>query len=714
MSQDYLTREDDLGKVYDSRIMNRLYRYARPYTGWLLLALLLAAFMSGTHILLPYLSKIGIDSYIVVSGKMLDLSMYSTDEKDDIVERYRGRLHAVSDTGFVIREGIMERSDRARFDRDGALQKGTVYLLDIARYDEDTGRMLHTRMRDGSLPVTATRDPDHFFIRSEDLYLLDADVRSSIRRPDLVSVRNIAFIYFAILIVSLGIMFSQVYLMAWIGQKIMFDIRMELFEHIQRLPIRFFNNQPVGRLVTRVSNDVNVLNEVFTSILVEMLKNLLMLVGIIVIMLKLAPNLALVTFCVLPPMIAVTWIFKKKMREAYRLVRKKIALINATISEHISGIKVIQVFARERTHFNKFKDINDQAYRANMKELITHSLFSPFVVFLENLGIALILYYGGGQVVRNTVTLGTLVAFLSYLSMFFGPVRDIAEKFNILQAAMASSERIFQLLDIKDEQDEDRNTVLINEGELKGDIEFKNVWFAYNNEEWVLKDVSFSVKAGETVAFVGATGSGKTTIINLLTRFYRIQKGEILIDGRKLETYEKGFIRKNMAMVLQDVFLFAGDIRSNIRLNNHDVTDDKIYHVAQQVNANRFVERLTGGYGHVIKEGGATLSQGQRQLLAFARALAINPSLLILDEATANIDSETEQWIQKGLDYLLRNRTALVVAHRLSTIKKADNIIVIHHGRICETGTHKMLLAKRGIYYKLYQLQFKKQEKFAV
>jgi ATP-binding cassette, subfamily B, multidrug efflux pump len=712
MSQDYLTREDDLGKVYDSRIMNRLYRYARPYTGWLLLALLLAAFMSGTHILLPYLSKIGIDSYIVISGKMLDLSMYSSDEQNDIIERYRGRLHAVSNTGFVIREGIMEPSDRARFDRDGALRKGTYYLLDMARYDQETGEMLQNRIHEGLLPATATLEPGHYTIRSEDLYLLDTDIRTRIRRPDLLSIRNIALVYVGILIVALGVMFSQVYLMAWIGQKIMFDIRMELFEHIQRLPIRFFNNQPVGRLVTRVSNDVNVLNEVFTSILVEMLKNLLMLAGIIVIMLKLAPNLALVTFCILPPMIAVTWVFKKKMREAYRLVRKKIALINATISEHISGIKVIQVFARERTHFNKFKDINDQAYKANMKELITHSLFSPFVVFLENLGIALILYYGGGQVVRNTITLGTLVAFLSYLSMFFGPVRDIAEKFNILQAAMASSERIFQLMDIKDEQDEDRGTELIGDGELKGDIEFKNVWFAYNDREWVLKDVSFSVKGGETVAFVGATGSGKTTIINLLTRFYRIQKGEILIDGRRLELYEKGFIRKNMAMVLQDVFLFSGDIRSNIRLNNHDVTDEKIYHVARQVNANRFVERLIGGYGHVIKEGGATLSQGQRQLLAFARALAINPALLILDEATANIDSETEQWIQKGLDYLLHNRTALVVAHRLSTIKKADKIIVIHHGRICETGTHKTLLAKRGIYYKLYQLQFKKQEKF--
>lgn len=711
MSQDYLTREDDLGKIYDSRLMNRLLKYARPYVGWFLLAFMLAMFMSGAHITMPYLSKIGIDSYIVISGKMLDMSAYSADQIREIVQRYEGRIVTVSDTEFVIREGIIDPSDRKRFDKDGALKDGYYYLLDLTRYEAETADSLRTRIEDGTMSVTATVDSEKYFIRSDDLDALEKDLRSRIRRPDLRSVWKIAQIYLGITLLSLIIMFLQVNLMTWIGQKIMFDIRLELFSHIQKLPIRFFNNQPVGRLVTRVSNDVNVLNEVFTSVLVDMLKNLLMIFGIVIVMLRLAPNLALVTFCILPPMILVTWIFKRKMREAYRLVRQKIALINATIAEHISGIKVIQAFARESMHFNKFKVINEQAFKANMKELVIFSMFSPFIVFLENLGIALILYYGGGQVVRNTVSLGTLVAFLSYLSMFFGPIRDIAEKFNVMQSSMASSERIFHLLDIEDELAEDIGTELIAEGELKGDIEFKNVWFAYNDEEWVLKNVSFQIKAGETVAFVGATGSGKTTIINLLTRFYRIQKGEILIDGRRLETYDKGFIRKNMAMVLQDVFLFSGDIRSNIRLNNLDVTDEKISKVAQQVNAHKFVERLDGGYGHIVKEGGATLSQGQRQLLAFARALAVNPSLLILDEATANIDSETEQWIQKGLEYLLRNRTALVVAHRLSTIKKADKIIVIHHGQIREIGTHQTLLAQKGIYYKLYQLQFKEQEK---
>ncbi len=711
MALDYLVKEDDLGKVYDSRIIRRLYRYARPYTGWLLLALLFAAMMSGTQILLPYLTKIGIDSYIVVSGKVIDLSDYTDYEKSQIFSKYDNRSDRLSDSRIVIREGIIDASDRSRFATDDNMLPGTFYLLDLDRYDQDSKDKLRQKIDTGVIPVLETEIGNSFYIESSDLHALSTELKRQIRRPDLVSVRKIALLYLGILVVSFFIMFSQVYVMSWVGQKIMFDIRVQLFDHIQRLHIRFFSNQPVGRLVTRVSNDVNVLNEVFTSILVDMLKNLLMLIGIVVVMLNLAPNLALVTFCVLPPMILVTWIFKRKMRDAYRLVRKKIALINATISEHLSGIKVIQAFARENLHFSKFRQINTEAYDANMKELTTQSLFSPFIVFLENLGIALILYYGGGQVIRDAITLGTLVAFLSYLSMFFGPVRDIAEKFNIMQSAMASSERIFQIMDVEKEQEDDSESELINEGKLNGEIEFRNVWFAYNDEEWVLRDVSFHVKAGETVAFVGATGSGKTTIINLLTRFYTIQKGSILIDGCDLHKYDRQFIRKNMAMVLQDVFLFAGDIRSNIRLNNNDITDETVNEVAYQVNADKFINRLNGGFDHVVKEGGATLSQGQRQLLAFARALAMNPSLLILDEATANIDSETEQWIQNGLERLLANRTALVVAHRLSTIKKADKIIVLHKGQVCETGNHQTLLEKRGIYHKLYLLQFKKQEK---
>lgn len=711
MPEDYLAREDDLGKVYDSRIIRRLYRYARPYLLWLFLALMLAAMMSGSQILLPYLTKIGIDSYIVIKDKYIDLSGFSDSDREEILQRYDDRIIRLPGKHFIIREGVLDPVDRKAFIDADILKPGNMYVLDLKRYDPAVRATIRTAIDRGRLDVEPAVAADVYVMTMETLDNAPDDLKNAIRGADRRGVRNIALTYMGILLLALGIMFSQVYVMAWVGQKIMYDIRMDLFDHVQRLHIQFFNHQPTGRLVTRVSNDVNVLNEVFTSILVEMLKNLLMIIGITIVMLSLAPRLALVTFCVLPFMFGVTWFFKRKMRDAYRLVRKKIALINATLAEHLNGIKVIKAFARESLHFKKFNAINQQAFQANMKELLIQSSFSPFIVFLENLGIALILYYGGGQVVQNAISLGTLVAFLNYLTMFFGPVRDIAEKFNIMQAAMASSERIFQLMDIEEEDAEDSDRKMMQDGSIKGDIEFKNVWFAYNEGDWVLKDVSFTVKAGNTVALVGATGSGKTTIINLLTRFYTIQKGEILLDGKNLYEYDRRFIRKKMAMVLQDIFLFSGDIYRNIRLNNSEISNASVHEVARFVNADKFIERLDDRYHYRVREGGATLSQGQRQLLAFARALAMDPALLILDEATANIDSETEKWIQKGLDRLLRDRTAVVVAHRLSTIRQSDKIIVLHRGRVREIGTHQDLLAQRGIYHKLYQLQFKQQEK---
>jgi len=712
MSEDFSVKETDLGKVYDGRIIRRLYRFAKPYSHWLLLALFLAVLMSGSQILLPYITKIGIDSYIVMKGKLIDLSEFSETQKADILKTYTDQIISLPDNKFIIQEGLIAPSDRVDFKNKNVIKPGNYYLLNLQRYSTDNRKYLSNAIAEGDIQILSTNSESIFAVESVDYENFPVEIRKVIRQPDRQGIKNIALSYVLILVLSMGLMFLQVYIMAWVGQKIMYDIRMVLFNHIQRLHIQFFNNQPTGRLVTRVSNDVNVLNEVFTSILVDMLKNTLMIVGITIVMLSLAPRLALTTFSVLPFMIAVTWYFKRKMRNAYREVRKKIALINATLSEHISGIKVIKAFARETLHFRKFKKINREAYLANMRELITLSSFSPFVVVLENLGIALILFYGGTQIVQHTISLGTLVAFLTYLTMFFGPVRDIAEKFNVLQSAMASSERIFQLLDTDIEDNEDKNKQLLSGDPIRGDIDFKNVWFAYNENDWVLKDVSFHVNVGETIALVGATGSGKTTIINLLTRFYTIQKGIISLDGKDLSNYDRRFVRKNMAMVLQDVFLFSGDIYRNIRLNNDEISNEQILETAKYVHADKFINKYKDGFNHKVEEGGSTLSQGQRQLLAFARALVMNPSILILDEATANIDSQTELWIQEGLDKLIENRTALIVAHRLSTIKKADKIIVLHHGEIQEIGTHEELLEKREIYYRLYQLQFKQQEQF--
>ncbi|MBN1552559.1 ABC transporter ATP-binding protein [bacterium] len=715
-SDGYVPAEESLGKVYDARLIKRVSSYARPYIWYLALALVLAALLSGVEIILPYLTKIGIDNYIVIRSKRIEMANLEEPFQRELLESYpieTGKSYRLKSSGkeeIVLKEGILDPEHRKKLVDRNALNPQEYYIIDLNKYEPETRDLIDRISADPANNIIPTTNPDIYIIDNKDLAALDSDLRDVIRGPDWSGISIISGTYLGILLAAFLIMFGQVYIMAWVGQKIMFDIRVELFEHIERLPLKFFNTQPTGRLVTRVSNDVNVLNEMFTSILVEVFKNILKLIGIVIVMLLLAPHLAFATFVLMPVIISVTWIFKQKMRDAFRMVRAKIALINSILSEHLSGMKVIQMFGRQKIHFNRFQKVNHECYEANMHQLIVQSMFSPFIVFLENLGIALILYYGGGLVIRDTVSLGVLVAFLSYLSMFFGPVRDIAEKFNIMQAAMASSERIFQIMDKEREDARETSSPSLESTAIKGEISFENVWFAYNDEDWVLRNVSFHICPGETIAFVGATGSGKTTIVNLLSKFYTIQKGSIKIDGRDISDFSREYLRRRMAVVLQDVFLFSGDLRHNIRLNEMSITDEDIQRASEIVHANHFINKFKDGYNHYLEEGGATLSQGQRQLLAFARALAFNPAILVLDEATANIDSETEQLIQKALDKLLESRTAVVVAHRLSTIKKADKIIVMHRGKIREIGDHKTLLARRGVYYRLYQLQYKNQE----
>lgn len=471
----------------------------------------------------------------------------------------------------------------------------------------------------------------------------------------------------------------------------------------------FFDKTPVGRLVTRVTNDTETLNEMYTSVLVNLFKDVFMLAGIIIVMFKMNWRLALVTFTVIPLIVAATVVFRIKARDAYREVRTRLARINATLSENISGMKVIQIFNREAKQYEEFDEINRAYYNASMRELKVYAVFRPVMDFLASFALSVLIWYGGGSVLRGNLEFGVLFAFVNYINTFFQPISDLTEKYNILQSAMASSERIFQLLDTKPAIVNAENPVRVKK--LRGEIEFKNVWFAYNEGEWVLKDVSFKIEPGETVAFVGATGAGKTSIMSLINRFYDIQKGEILIDGINIKDIALEDLRSNIGMVLQDVFLFTGDVASNIRLNNEGITDDRIREIAEYVNAAKFIESLDGGYYAEVKERGATLSTGQRQLLAFARALAFDPSILVLDEATSNIDTETEQLIQDALLKLIKGRTTIVVAHRLSTIQHADKIIVLHKGRVREIGNHQELLAKRGIYYDLYRLQYK--ESFA-
>ncbi len=540
--------------------------------------------------------------------------------------------------------------------------------------------------------------------------LTQVGIDQYIQNNDLPGLKIIIFYYMLVLFGLFISRFAQMYLMEWIGQHIMFDLRRAVFGHLQHLPLSFFNRNPVGRLMTRVTTDVEALNEMFTSGLVAFFGDILTLSGIIFILFYMHWQLALVTISVIPLLFIVSLLFKQKVRNAFRQIRTRIARINAFLQENISGMAVVQLFNREKKNFDRFEKLNRDHLDAFIRTIFYFAVFYPTVSFIGAFATALIIFYGGLKIMAGTLTFGGLVAFIQYAFMFFRPISDLSEKYNIMQSAMASSERIFKLLDEKTEMDVIRPRIRI-QGRVRGEIEFRNVWFAYNDEDWVLKDISFQIAPGEKIAIVGATGSGKTTLINLLAGFYPVQKGEIRLDGHNIRDYSLFDLRRQMAIVLQDVFLFAGSIAENIRLGNEAIDDERLRRAAADVNALPFIERLPEGFDTPVKERGASLSVGQRQLLAFARALAFDPAILILDEATSNVDTETEILIQQALERLMRNRTSIIIAHRLSTIQNVDRIIVLHKGEIREIGTHAELLSLNGIYHRLYQLQFARQER---
>ncbi|HUX59859.1 MAG TPA: ABC transporter ATP-binding protein [Ignavibacteriaceae bacterium] len=518
----------------------------------------------------------------------------------------------------------------------------------------------------------------------------------------------ISLMLFGSLILQAFIQYFLTYYTQYLGQKTILDLRTQIFTHTQKLALRFFDKTPIGRIVTRVTNDIESLNDLFSSGIVMVFSDVFIVIWILVFMFFMDIKLSLVTLSVLPILVYVTFLFRRKVRSSYRNVRLHLARLNSYMQEHITGMAVVQIFHKEKDEIDKFLDINKEYREANIKSNLYYSIFYPSVELLSSTATALIIWYGGGEIVRSSLSLGVLVAFVQYTEMFFRPIRDLSEKYNILQTAMASSERIFKLLDNKTfVQNPDQPHDL---KDVHGEIEFKNVWFAYNKDEYILKDISFKINPGETVAIVGHTGAGKTSLINILTRFYDIQKGNIYVDGIDIKTLDKKELRKYISIVLQDVYLFSGTIKSNISMNNNDIPIDKIQEAARLVGADRFIEQLPNKYDEIVKERGSTLSVGQKQLISFARALAFDPHILILDEATSSVDTETEIIIQKAIEKLLVGRTAIVIAHRLSTIQSADKIIVMHKGEIRETGNHQQLLAKKGIYYKLYQLQYKDQE----
>jgi len=518
----------------------------------------------------------------------------------------------------------------------------------------------------------------------------------------------IALLMFASLIFQAVIQYYLTYYTQYLGQKTIFDLRTQIFAHTQKLGLKFFDKTPIGRLVTRTTNDVESLNELFSSGIVMVFSDIFTIVWILAFMFFMDIKLSLVTLSVFPILVYGTFLFRKKVRESYRDVRLHLARLNSYMQEHITGMNVVQTFSKEKDEMNKFSWINRDYRESNIKSIFYYAIFYPGVELLSSIALGLIIWYGGGEIIRNTLTLGDLFAFIQLTEMFFRPIRDLSEKYNIMQTAMASSERIFKLMDNKTFVNNPENPLALNE--VRGDIEFKNVWFAYNDNEFILKNISFRINRGETAAIVGATGAGKTSIINTLTRFYDIQKGSILVDGIDISNIDKRELRKHISIVLQDIFLFSGTIKSNISMSNDEIPEEKLSWAAETVGADKFIQQLPRKYAETVKERGSTLSVGQKQLISFARALAYDPKILILDEATSSVDTETEILIQRAIEKLLVGRTAIVIAHRLSTIQNADKIIVLHKGEIREMGNHQELLAKRGIYYKLYQLQFKDQE----
>ncbi len=506
--------------------------------------------------------------------------------------------------------------------------------------------------------------------------------------------------------------FGQSYAMQLVGQKVMYDLRNQIFTHLQRLEMSFFDRNPVGRLVTRVTTDVDVLNDLFASGVVAIFGDFFTLLSIVVVMLKMNWKLALLTFSVLPLIIVTTMAFRRVVRESYRRIRIAIARINAYLQEHLSGMATLQLFGREERCLEEFENINSTHMGAYKDSILAYGLFYPAVEFLGLLAVAIIIWRGGVMSLHGAVSVGTAIAFIQYSQRFFRPIQDLSDKYNILQSGMASSERIFKLLDTPVNIQDPEDPVALN-GEAAR-VEFRDVSFAYNPGQPVAKNVSFTLDPGETVAVVGHTGAGKTTLTSLLLRFYEVQDGEVLMNGVDIRRLRLSDLRKNFGMVLQDPFLFSGTIESNIRLGTAWITDDEVREAARRVNLLNFVESLPEGFKEPVRERGVTLSTGQKQLVSFARALAHSPKILILDEATSSVDPETDHMIREGLRSLLQDRTALVIAHRLSTIQNASKIIVMHKGRVREMGTHRELLEKRGIYYKLYQLQYKDQELPAV
>lgn len=656
--------------------MKRLLSYLKPHKWVMTLATVLVLFIIAVELYRPIIIGNAIDQYI--NGYY-----------HPYVEADVSASDAVNWNGLVLsRDQAVSKADSASFYQI-FLWKDHYYMAEnltraecTALQNADTS-VLKNYVREGAQKLT-----------SNDLKVL--------RQNDFKGILKAGILFLLLLFSGFFLNLADTWLLQKMGQQIVYKLREETFTHIHSLSLSFFNTTPVGKLVTRVSNDTEAVNELFSTILVKLFKNVVKIIGYAVVMLSINVKMAGISFLLLPLVAILTFVFRHLSRKAYQITRNKITELNTFLSEHISGMKLIQIFAREKEKYSEFEGKSMELYRANFREIMTFAIFRPSIYMVSVIAMILVIRTGSLSVLNGNLSLGTLFVFITYISSFFEPIQELSEQLGTLQSSIASAEKIFSVLDVKPEIVSPADPTPVN---ILGEIEFRHVWFAYEEENYILKDVNFVIHPGEKAAFVGATGAGKSTILNLIGRYFDIQKGQILIDGIDIHEIDLDVLRGAIGQVQQDVFIFTGDIKSNVSLNNEAISPDDVRRAAEIVNADPFIQKLPHGYDEPVTERGSTLSAGQRQLLSFARTLAYDPKILVLDEATANIDTETETLITQALARLMDGRTTIMVAHRLSTIQHADKIIVMHHGEIKESGTHQELLAKDGLYKKLYELQ---------
>lgn len=672
--------------------MRRLLTYLKPHKWAMTIATILVLFIIVVELYRPIIIGDAIDQYINGYYKPFQVTA-------------EGMAGAVPYGGLWLTREYEAPEDPG--DGTEAPQNGGQEVLTTPVYYQlflyEDRYYMAQRLTYEETEALAEGDPD--LIRSyveAGAVCLDREQLRALRHYDFTGILYAAGLYLLFMVLGFVLNAADTWILQKMGQDIIFRMREQVFTHIHSLSLSFFNTTPVGKLVTRVSNDTEAVNELFTTILVKLFKNLVKIIGYAVVMLSISVRMALVSFLMLPLVGVLTFVFRFYSRKAYQITRNKITELNTFLSEHISGMKLIQIFAREKEKYEEFAGKSQELFRANWREVMTFAVFRPGIYFLSIVAMVIVIGTGSYSVLGGTLSLGTLFVFITYISSFFEPIQELAEQFGTLQSALASAEKIFSILD---EEPQIVNPPCPVDVDIRGEIEFRHVWFAYEKEDYVLKDVSFVIHPGEKVAFVGATGAGKSSILNLIGRYFDIQKGEILIDGVDIREIDKEKLRRAIGQVQQDVFLFTGDIMSNISLGNEAITREDVIRAAQTVHADTFIEKLPGGYDAAVTERGSTLSAGQRQLISFARTLAYEPRILVLDEATANIDTETESLITQALSTLMEGRTTIMVAHRLSTIQHANKIIVLHHGRIRESGSHQELLARNGLYRKLYDLQ---------